>query len=83
MAVNSGAAKCRLFVATERPMDGSRALQTAGIKKFKGIPYGAPTGGRNRYMPPQKPTPWTGVRDCFAHGPISPQTPADLRSDYG
>src|SRR5207245_10378175 len=41
------------------------------------------TGGKNRFMPPKKPASWTGARDCFAYGQISPQTLADLRSDYG
>jgi carboxylesterase type B len=41
-----------------------------------------PTAGRNRYMPPRRPTPWTGVRECIGYGQISPQTPAALGSDY-
>jgi para-nitrobenzyl esterase len=33
-------------------------------------------------MPPKAPTPWTGVREAFAYGQISPQTPAELHRDY-
>lgn len=59
-----------------------QGIANTGIKEFKGIPYGAPTGGKNRYMPPKKPAAWTGVRECFGHGQICPQTLASLNSDY-
>src|SRR3954463_4914081 len=39
------------------------------VQAFKGVPYGASTAGANRFMPPQKPTPWTGVKDAFELGP--------------
>ncbi len=44
-----------------------------GINVFKGIPYGANTTGKNRFMPPMKPAPWTDTRDALAYGPTAPQ----------
>ena len=71
-----------VFVETDTVYGKVQGIQTAGVKEFKGVPYGASTAGRNRFMPPKKPASWKGVRECLAHGQISPQAPADLRSDY-
>src|SRR5690349_4719355 len=36
-----------------------------GINTFKGIPYGDSTAGQSRFAPPQRPNPWTGIRDSM------------------
>ncbi len=45
-----------------------------GIHYFLGIPYGADTSGANRFMPPQKPKPWTEVRPALWWGNSAPQS---------
>jgi para-nitrobenzyl esterase len=72
-----------LFHVVETTSGKVQGMATAGIKEFKGIPYGAPTGGKNRFMPPRKPAPWAGIRECFSHGQCCPQTYSNLRSEYG
>ena len=79
----AGSGGSQLFWTVETTSGKVQGIAAAGIKEFKGIPYGASTSGKNRYMAPRKPAAWTGVRECFGHGQICPQTPADLRSDYG
>src|SRR5215472_6260745 len=71
-----------LFVVAQTTTGQVQGMNLGGIKTFKGITYGAPTGGKNRYMPAQKAVPWTGVRDAFEVGQISPQVMADTRGEY-
>ena len=44
-----------------------------GIYYFLGIPYGADTSGANRFMPPQKPNPWTDIFPAVWWGNSAPQ----------
>ncbi len=43
------------------------------IYYFLGMPYGADTSGKNRFMPPQKPDPWTDVFPAVWWGNSAPQ----------
>jgi len=71
-----------MFPTVETKYGKVRGVEWQGIKTFKGIRYGASTAGKNRYMPPKPPEPWTGVFDAFDYGNIAPQTPTDRRSHY-
>ena len=48
------------------------------VSAFRGVPYGASTAGTARFMPPEKPQPWAGVKDTVELGHRSPQGPSGL-----
>ena len=59
-----------------------RGRTVDGIHIFKGIPYGADTSGKNRFMPPRKPAAWTGVREATEWGHLAPQPLPSGNYDY-
>jgi para-nitrobenzyl esterase len=52
-----------------------RGFTRNGVHIFRGMPYGDTTAGANRFLPPQKPKPWTDVRSSTSWGPVSPSGP--------
>ena len=52
-----------------------RGVVRFGVNQFWGVPYAASTAGTNRFIPPGKVAPWSGVRDCHQVGNRSPQDP--------
>ncbi|MEJ0015144.1 MAG: carboxylesterase/lipase family protein [Acetobacteraceae bacterium] len=50
-----------------------RGASIDGVAAFKCIPYGAATSGANRFLPPQPPAPWAGIRDALDYSGHAPQ----------
>ena len=44
-----------------------------GVLTFKGVPYGASTGGENRWLPAKPPAPWDGEYPALIYGANCPQ----------
>lgn len=70
------------FPVVETASGKVRGMDFGGVWSFRGIPYGEPAGGKNRFMPPVPVKKWAGVRDCFGLGPAAPQPPANAAGAY-
>lgn len=58
-----------------------RGFMRGPIYIFKGIPYGADTGGAARFLPPRAAAPWNGVKLAINYGPVSPQAVRNRNSE--
>ncbi|MEO6376703.1 MAG: carboxylesterase family protein [Caulobacteraceae bacterium] len=71
---NADAVVARADTAVVEIQTGKIAGYTRnGVFTFKGVPYGDTTEGANRFRPPRKPKPWTGVRSSRQYGLVAPQ----------
>ena len=46
-----------------------RGVEYRSVLAFRGVPYGGPTVGAGRFMPPSKAKAWSDVRDAVKAGP--------------
>src|SRR3954464_1349886 len=50
-----------------------RGYAEDSVLTFKGVPYGASTGGENRWLPAKPPAPWDGELPALIYGANCPQ----------
>ncbi len=59
--------------------DGAlQGTEEAGVRVFGGVPYARPPVGPLRFRAPERPEPWSGVRDATRFGPGSYQADRPL-----
>jgi para-nitrobenzyl esterase len=49
--------------------------EQGGLRVFKGVPFAAAPDGPRRWLAPETPASWSGVRDARHFGAVAPQNP--------
>jgi para-nitrobenzyl esterase len=58
-----------------------RGYAVDGVSIFRGVPYGGPTEGMARFLPPVKPEKWSGLYDATVNGQRCVQAPGVIFTD--
>jgi para-nitrobenzyl esterase len=58
-----------------------RGVDWQGVYVFRGVPYGGPTEGAARFLPPEPPVSWAGIREVTENGPRCIQGSRPMYSD--
>lgn len=66
-----------------RPSDRVDDVDDQPICVFRGVPYARPPCGPLRWAPPQRETPWSGVREALRFGACAPQRPSVIMRMLG
>lgn len=74
MMLSGTAARAKAAPVARTAAGRVRGTEREGVNIFLGVPYGADTGGANRWLPPRPPALWTGIRNATAYGSAPPQT---------
>ncbi len=75
----SGAARAAVAAPVVDTTQGKiRGYADGRVNIFKGVPYGEPTGGANRFAAPKKRAPWPGIKDTVVYAGQSPQNVAPI-----
>jgi len=56
-----------------------QSTYSKGLYKFPGVPYAAPPIGKRRWLPPEPPEVWSGVRPAQRFATIAPQNPNEIQ----
>jgi len=69
------------FVEANTVYGRLRGVKTEDLVTFKGIPYGGPVSGANRFKAAPPLQPWTGIRDALQLGAPSLQPDGQRRNE--
>jgi para-nitrobenzyl esterase len=61
-------------VTIETSVGRVAGIEVDGVRVFRSIPFAQ----AERFAPPARPTPWSGVRSAVEPGPVAPQNPSVL-----